>query len=363
MAFVRPRLQGSIVVAGDDRDLLAMTLATIDAVDAVISAFWGRVSVILRMMPSPLTHRARRDAMRQIETEIGSVFGPTQRAAARAQLYRTIDGYLIKTANMPPYRMVSHLRAMVDTRNHDLWITILRQATPDSPDPFLRAVSMSSPGMRPLTPPPYPDPIAKERILRSKSLDTNRRWVNAKTDGGTGDSYRLSDRVWRLGKETRTAIDDRIKLGISRGEDALSIADDLVQYLRTNQQPEIITKDGKVIRSKNMTKTPGRGGWGSHQARRLARTEVTRVHGAATIETVRVTPGTIGVRWRLSGSHPKIDDCDRYADADDHGLGRGVYPVDQVPPYPSHPHELCTLVPVMKSREEVLADLIRRYAS
>jgi len=51
-----------------------------------------------------------------------------------------------------------------------------------------------------------------------------------------------------------------------------------------------------------------------------------------------------------------VHNCDRYASHDE-GLGRGVYPVRDVPSYPQHPHERCTLAPapVADPREVVAA--------
>lgn len=342
-------------------DLLAMTKQTADAVDDVLRVFWERVALIIQAMPSRATQRDRREAMRQIDQEIAYYFGATRALAVGSLIQRTFDLYLTRTANLPPQRMIAKVRAAVEARNPDLWLTILRQANPASPDPFLRAVSMTAPTLRPVTIEPAPVRVTQERILRAKSLDTNRRWVKAPTADTPATNYRLSDRVWKLGRQNRTAIDDRLRLGISRGEDALKIADDLVRHLRPSQQPEIITANGQIIRRRNLTLAPGRGGYGSYQARRLARTETTRVHGEATIQMMKVTPGGKGIQWRLSASHPKRDICDEYANADTYGLGRGVYPVDRVPPYPAHPHELCALVPVMKSRDDVIAELVRKY--
>jgi hypothetical protein len=45
----------------------------------------------------------------------------------------------------------------------------------------------------------------------------------------------------------------------------------------------------------------------------------------------------------LSGSHSKLDICDALAAGGP--SGDGVYPADQVPTYPAHPHDLCNLQP------------------
>lgn len=329
-------------------DLLAATRRTLAAVDRVLAGFWERVVAALRSLTGAMTQERRRSLMLAVDREVAVVFGATQAAAITAQLFRTLSAELTVTANVPAVRAAQTVKAIVERRDPALWQTIRAKASRESADGFLRVVA--------LTDGPQVD---AERMLRARSLDPQRRWVKGKD--GKPAPYRLSDRVWRLGKETRTAIDDRLRVGIARGEDALTIADDLVSYLRLDQQPEIITVDGKVIRRRNLTATPGRGGYGSYQARRLARTEVTRVHGQATIEMMRVTPGGKGIRWRLSGSHPEQDICNDHASADLYGLGAGVYPVNSVPPYPNHPMDLCVLVPVVQSRDEVIADVLRRY--
>jgi hypothetical protein len=105
-----------------------------------------------------------------------------------------------------------------------------------------------------------------------------------------------------------------------------------------------------------------RGGHGSNPARRLARTEIVRVHGMATIEATRITPGAKGVQWRLSNRHPKLDICTEHAEyGGSDGLPTGVYTVDELPEYPAHPNEICTLVPVMESREKVIDMLVEEY--
>jgi hypothetical protein len=104
-------------------------------------------------------------------------------------------------------------------------------------------------------------------------------------------------------------------------------------------------------------------GYGSSFARTLARTEIMRVHGMATIRASEITPGALGTKWNLSNAHVDIDECNDNANRDAYGLGRGVYPPGKVPRYPSHPNEMCPLSVAMKPRNEVVDELVARYGA
>lgn len=54
-------------------------------------------------------------------------------------------------------------------------------------------------------------------------------------------------------------------------------------------------------------------------------------------------------RWKLGSHHPVDDICDMYAHADLYGLGAGIFPEDQAPVNPAHPHCLCHYAPVYAS--------------
>lgn len=54
-------------------------------------------------------------------------------------------------------------------------------------------------------------------------------------------------------------------------------------------------------------------------------------------------------RWKLGSRHPAEDICDMYAHADLYGLGAGIFPKDQAPVNPAHPHCLCHYAPVYTS--------------
>ena len=180
-----------------------------------------------------------------------------------------------------------------------------------------------------------------ERKRRALAFDDTRSWVDE-------NGYRLSDRVWQCRQSVRKQIDQVLQHAIATGEDALQTAKVLEQYLAPGER--------------NAVKTywPGRGGMGSYPARRLARTEVTRAHGQATLLAAAANPFVRGVRWNLSQRHPEPDECDDHASANVAGLGVGVYPPDRVPRYPSHPQDLCFLTPETVEDETAVVDELRR---
>lgn len=79
-----------------------------------------------------------------------------------------------------------------------------------------------------------------------------------------------------------------------------------------------------------------------YAAMRLARTEINNAFHSISAEKYATTPWITEVEWHLSGSHPKRDVCNEYAEA-------SPYKSDEVPARP-HPQCLCFITP--KSIEE-----------
>lgn len=168
---------------------------------------------------------------------------------------------------------------------------------------------------------------------RPPIFDPARSWVDPA-------GHKLSDRIWMSGEDLRSRIDGILDYHIQRGTNAVEVGRELELYL---------TYDGRINAKGQqvVTRTPY-GQSGLARPRTLARTEITRAYGAATTEAARVNPFVAGLRWRLSSSHPEMDQCDQRAGADTDGLGAGVYRVDNVPRYPDHPNCLCSLLPVTR---------------
>lgn len=205
---------------------------------------------------------------------------------------------------------------------------------------------------------------ASERLRRSYGLDSTRVWVRE-------DGYRLSDRVWHAEKRTRKTIDDLLRKAIAEGTDALIVADSLEAYLLPELRP-LRDAAGNLVPGQArrvVTQTPNvkefldspRPFKGSYSARRLARTEISRAHAAATEWTAQRTPFGKGVKWNLSGRHPKADPCNGRAETDI-GLGSGVYPADSPPQMPLHPMCLCFwTIETEDDIDKIVADLRKRY--
>lgn len=95
-------------------------------------------------------------------------------------------------------------------------------------------------------------------------------------------------------------------------------------------------------------RTPGGARYG---AREVVCEGAISAFARATEERARV-PWVRGVRWHLGSRHPKPDECDEFAVANLHGLGRGVFPVDNVPNNP-HRNCLCYREPLYSTNREI----------
>lgn len=191
--------------------------------------------------------------------------------------------------------------------------------------------------------------VDRERLLNARLFDPQRRWVDP---GG----YRLSDRIWRNGQRYRATIDAILREGIRRGDSAETIARKLRAFVNPEYAPIRYQKNGRVLRVKGVAQRPN----AASASRALARTEIQRVHGEGAKDRARAS-GAAGMRWRLSLNHPKIDRCDDHANADLHDMGKGVYPIDELPTYPDHPNCMCTLLPFHRPREETRSSIADKY--
>lgn len=95
----------------------------------------------------------------------------------------------------------------------------------------------------------------------------------------------------------------------------------------------------------------------SYAAMRLGRTEINNAHHETSIRMSKDRPWVVGYKWNLSGSHPRPDACNDYAERDHSGLGRGVFSKATVPSKP-HPMCLCYLTHIQKPPKEFMDDLV-----
>jgi hypothetical protein len=184
-------------------------------------------------------------------------------------------------------------------------------------------------------------PTPPSQIVRPRgTYDAFHRWVDP-------NGYRLSDRIWTTSINVRSRIDALMEYHIANGTSAIEIANLLEPFL---------TPGGKKSRTLKPYPPPY-GTEGSYAARRLARTEITAAAGRATVNASAANPFVQSIQWRLSGSHRDLDQCNVYASGGPNG--DGIYPIDQVPAYPSHPHELCSLLPVPTGTTADLVSTLR----
>lgn len=139
----------------------------------------------------------------------------------------------------------------------------------------------------------------------------------------------LSQRVYKNGKSTAAALNGAINAGLLLGKGPREIAADVFKYM-----------------------DPSTPGGASYAAMRIGRSEVLNAYHTTTINNYKKTPWVDRAQWNLSGSHPRPDECNEYADAvNGKGWAAGVWRVDAVPAKP-HPNCLCYLTPLMMDLDE-----------
>ena len=139
-----------------------------------------------------------------------------------------------------------------------------------------------------------------------------------------GDSYiPLSSRVYKTQQLINGQVSKIIQDHLARGSSARDLARDVRRFIR----PDV------------------RGGV-RYAAMRLARTELNNAFHAVSKRSAVESPFVEGMEWHLSGSHPRPDECNDYAD-------HGAYEPDDVPSKP-HPNCLCYVTPITPSRDQFL---------
>lgn len=98
---------------------------------------------------------------------------------------------------------------------------------------------------------------------------------------------------------------------------------------------------------------PNTPGGVSYAAKRLGRTELNNAFHAASVAVSQANPYSTGMKWHLSGSHPRTDRCDALAQGHSPGRPAGVYDDDEVPSKP-HPQCLCFVASVPMDEEDFL---------
>lgn len=170
----------------------------------------------------------------------------------------------------------------------------------------------------------------REALTRGLTTQT----VEAAVVRMTQSRFPLSERIYRSRLWADGVIDRRITSALARGLTAREFAAEAEGWFNPN--------------------TPG---GARYAAMRLARTEINNAYHAIAVNQAAGKPWVTGMKWHLSGSHPRADRCDELANQDRFNLGAGVFPPRDVPAKP-HPQCLCVVTPVVMDEDEFLDQLV-----
>jgi len=170
------------------------------------------------------------------------------------------------------------------------------------------------------------------------------------------DGLMLSDRLWRVDRGAREAVQRTVEQAVVQGWNADKAAQEFM--LRGQAVPEATAQAqqantvARVMQGADFLQDQNTGALAN--VLRVTRTEINRAHGEAYMDGAARAPGVLGFRFLLSPRHPRPDICDLLASQNLYGLGRGVYPTRKLTPWPAHPNTLSFVVAVFD--EEVTAD-------
>jgi hypothetical protein len=176
----------------------------------------------------------------------------------------------------------------------------------------------------------------------------------------------LSARVWNIDRESRDGIASVLLKGITNGDSAWNIAQELEQFLGANMdcprwtstrlygrtKTQIANGDTAGLQGKTGSPCDGRGV--SYNALRLSRTEIQKAHALATDRIMAAQPWVEKERIHLSSAHPGHDICDEIV-AGGEG-GKGIYPVG-TQENPFHPNCLCFKTAVLMDEKQFTSQL------
>lgn len=160
---------------------------------------------------------------------------------------------------------------------------------------------------------------------------------------------------------------DNVPTLIARGANNIPLADSVygAKNLADGMVDRVINRNILLGRSakqmadevRNLIDPNVRGGV-SYAAKRLGRTELNNAFHTTQVNLRRNTPWVVAMLWNLSGSHPKPDECNEYAETSHYTGGQpGAYRTNEVPQKP-HPNCLCFMTSIENSEEEFINSFI-----
>lgn len=167
-----------------------------------------------------------------------------------------------------------------------------------------------------------------QTFWRQSMLATGREGIESlisRREGG----FTLSERVYRNRALSQGHVAKAIDNGLLLGKTPAEIARDVKKYIDPN--------------------VPG---GASYAAMRLGRSEVVNAYHTTSVRNYQQTPWIERVKWNLSGSHTRPDECNEYADSSHFARGLpGEFRPHEVPSKP-HPNCLCYVTPVMMDLDQ-----------
>jgi hypothetical protein len=156
-------------------------------------------------------------------------------------------------------------------------------------------------------------------------------------------------------------IEDYLTSAIGRGVNARRASQELAGILSRNNEAVLnLVNDSKLTKStiKAALKTGGitpdqfrQANKILYDSRRIIVTETNTAYRQGDLLSQERSPVVKATKWQISGRHNITDSCDYLHEADQFGLGAGVFPTGNVPGS-QHPFCLCHLTSVLRSPSE-----------
>lgn len=149
-----------------------------------------------------------------------------------------------------------------------------------------------------------------------------------------GDSWTLSQSIWKNGLRTKSDIQNVVAKGLTENKPIKDIADDLMKYVDpTARKPW----DWSKVYPGTATKV-------DYNAQRLARTMIQHSFQSSLVQSQRYNPFCKGVIWHSVGLHGRT--CELCMERDGN-----VFPVKDLPL--DHPNGLCYFEPALDSMNDI----------
>jgi hypothetical protein len=277
---------------------------TVDPGGAAIGSFYDHVRTLQGV--DKQVRDVLRDAAKQANSEILQLGGTNAGEAVRRRQYQIIR---------------SSIQRMEADSWSDLQAVIQGNASSVLGDATNAAIGLAEYVSAPLS--------QEFAVTIQAAAETSAERVAARIAGRVD----LSERVYKNQMVATGQIDKIVNQGIALNQSAREIAKRVFQFVN-----------------------PGTPGGQSYAAMRLARTELNNAFHTASVRNYGSQPWVDAVKWEISGSHPRSDICNEYAEIDN-GKGSGIYQPRMVPAKP-HPHCLCHILPVTVSPEEFVDQLV-----